>query len=190
VPEQPVAPVAQSTWALEVEIADGPDAAGVWPAKVSSGPEEAWESVAAWQPPWVTVQSPPPEDVFARPPSMAASAPVASERTLPEQLVEPAGQVSDPDASDTDANPPDTPGLAAAPVPELPPVAVACSTGGVNWVAELDREPQLPPVAAQSVEPVEVLATAAAAFPVAGSIVTSPDPVEEVFDAPLPEQSA
>jgi len=48
-----------------------------------------------------TAHSPLPVEDFPRPLSTAASDPVASECTAPEQVVDPAGQVTEPDASDT-----------------------------------------------------------------------------------------
>jgi hypothetical protein len=198
VPVQPVAPAAQSTEAFEVDTADGPEGAGFCPGRASSGPEDAWESVLAWQPPSSTVQSPLPEEIFARPLSTAASAPDACECTLPEHWADPPGQVTEPVASETLSRAPGTVDLAAATVPVAVPLAVRVSVSGlvgagvcvgwVNRVAELDWDPQLPAVAAQSDEPVEVFAAAGVAVPVVGSIVTSPEPVEEVFDDPLPEQ--
>jgi len=127
--------------------------------------------------------------------STAASAPVASECTPPEQFAEPAAHRTEPDASDTLSNPPNTAGFAALPVAASVPVPVlvlvnsAACTGWVNTVAEFDCDWQPPPVAVQSDEPVEVFAAAADAAPVIGLTVTSPEPVDDVFDEPVPEQS-
>jgi hypothetical protein len=124
VPEQPAAPAAQSTEAFEVDTADGPEAAAVWPGRVTSGPEEAWESVAASQPPEVTWQVPLSEEVLAWPLLRAASAPVAVLLTVAEQLAEPAAQSAEPDASDTLSNPPPITGAGgAAPAPVEPAAA-------------------------------------------------------------------
>jgi hypothetical protein len=180
-----VAPAAQLTEAEEVDTADGPLVAACCPGRVSSGPEDARESVDAWQPPLVTVHSPSPVEVFARPPSTAASDPVASECTFPEHVaVEPAGQLSEPEASEVDSRPPVTVGF--------PPAVAARATGWVKVVAELDWDPQVPPVVEQSEEPVDVFAFAVGpavdTAPVVGSASTSPAPVEEVFAEPVPEQ--
>jgi hypothetical protein len=199
VPEQFTSPAAQSTEAFVVETAEGPEVAAVWPGRVTSGPEEAWESVAAWHPPALTWQAPLPDEVFACPFSRAASAPVAVLSTLPEQLAEPAAQFSDPEASETLSNPPVIVG-AAVPVPvdadpvELVPAAlvvfvmVGARVSGVNRVADSEVVWQAVLVAVQSDDPVEVFAAAGVAVPVLGSTVTSPAPVEEVFEVPLPEQ--
>jgi hypothetical protein len=156
----------------------------------------------------LTVHSPLPVEDFARPLSTAASAPVASEPAVPEQLVEPAAQCTEAEASDTLSNPPDTvgfapawPALAAAvltaAVSAVVPVGAvagfvvvaAVRVGWVNRVAEFDWDWQFPSVAVQVDDPVEVFAAAREPAPVVGSMVTSPDPVEEVFDDPLPEHA-
>jgi hypothetical protein len=208
VPEHPAAPVEQSTEAVEVDTAEGPVAAAFCPGRVTAGEELASESVEASQPPCLTVHSPLPVEDFARPLSTAASAPVASEPAVPEQLVEPAAQCTEAEASDTLSNPPDTVGFApawpvlaaavlapvvlVAAVSAVVPVAgfvvvAAVRVGWVNRVAEFDWDWQFPSVAVQVDDPVEVFAAAREPAPVDGSMVTSPDPVEEVFDDPLPE---
>jgi hypothetical protein len=203
VPEHPAAPLEQSTEAVEVDTADGPVAAAFCPGRVTAGEELASESVEASQPPCLTVHSPLPVEDFARPLSTAASAPVASEPAVPEQLVEPAAQCTEAEASDTLSNPPDTVGFApawpvlaaavlVAAVSAVVPVAgfvvvAAVRVGWVNRVAEFDWDWQFPSVAVQVDDPVEVFAAAREPAPVDGSMVTSPDPVEEVFDDPLPE---
>jgi hypothetical protein len=207
VPEQPATPLAQLTEAFAVDTADGPEVAAAWPGRVTSGPEEAWESVAAWQPPSVTWQVPRPEEVFAWPLLRAASAPVAVLLTVAEQFAEPAAQFAEPAASDTLSNPPLTTGVgtAAAPDPVEPgavepavPVGLAAvvvlrlaawRVGWVNRVADTEVVWQSVAVAVQSDDPVDVFAAAGAATPVLGSTITSPAPVEEVFDVPLPEQA-
>jgi hypothetical protein len=45
-------------------------------------------------------------------------------------------------------------------------------------------------VVVQSEDPVEVFDTATVALPVLGSMLTSPEPVEEVFEVLLPEHPA
>jgi hypothetical protein len=186
-----------------VDTAEGPVAAAFCPGRVTAGDELASESVEASQPPCLTVHPPVPVEDFARPLSTAASAPVASEPAVPEQLVEPAAQCTEAEASDTLSKPPDTVGFA----PAWPVLAAAVSTavfaavpaglaaglaaatrvGWVNRVAEFDWDWQFPSVAVQVDDPVEVFAAAGEPAPVDGSMVTSPDPVEEVFDDPLPE---
>jgi hypothetical protein len=206
-PEQPGLPAEQSSEAFAVDTADGPEAAAICPGSPTSGLEEARESVAAAHPPALTWQAPLPEDVLAWPLPMALSAPVAPLCTAPEHVAEPATQLIDPDASDTLSNPPATTGAGAADPPEPAPptwpavpeaageaarvaagVAAVWRVGEVNRVADSEEVWQLVAVAVQSEDPVEVLAAAGAAAPVLGSTVTSPAPVEEVFDEPLPAQ--
>jgi hypothetical protein len=191
VPEHPAAPLEQSTEAVEVDTAEGPVAAAFCPGRVTAGEELASESVEASQPPCLTVHSPLPVEDFARPLSTAASAPVASEPAVPEQLVEPAAQCTEAEASDTLSNPPDTVGfapvLAAAGLATGLVAAAATRVGWVNRVAEFDWDWQSPSVAVQVDDPVDVFAAAGEPAPVVGSMATSPDPVEEVFDDPLPE---
>jgi hypothetical protein len=193
-PLHAVAPDAQSTDAAEVDTADGPLTAARCPGNLTPTPEDANESLPALQPPCSTVHSPLPAEDLTRPLSTAASDPLAPERTTPEHDTDPAAQVTEPDASDTLSNPPATDGCTTALMLRSAVVAVGsvgsvgsvCRVGSVKRVAEFDRAPQPPPVAVQSEEPVDVFATATLALPVTGSTLTSPEPVDDVFELPLP----
>jgi hypothetical protein len=142
VPEHPAAPEEQSTEAVEVDTADGPEVAAFCPGRVTDGAELARESVEALHPPCLTVHSPLPVEDFARPLSTAASEPLASECAVPEQVAVPAGQLIEPEASETLSNPPDTVGFAAAFCTAVPVVgsvgAAVDRVGWVNRVAEFD----------------------------------------------------
>jgi hypothetical protein len=109
-------------------------------------------------------------------------------------VADPAGQLIEPEASETLSNPPDTVGFAAAVCPAAPVVgsvgAAVDRVGWANLVAEFDCDPQVPSVVVQSEDPLEVFATAAVALPVVGSTLTSPEPVEDVLEVPWPEHPA
>lgn len=176
-PAQPVAPAGQLTDPEATDTAEGPLAAAGCPGRVTVGAEEAWVVVCAWQPPWLTWQLPEPSALLALPPSTEASEPLPVECTVPEQLLDPAGQLVEADPLDvlTNSSVPTCP--STCPVLTVAPDAVAPPPvwGTVRMPTELFAAPwQDPAVVVHDPLPVEVLVVAGLprlATPVVGSTV-------------------